>query len=173
MKKYLYGSWIVIKNYLFALIFFFIFYLGFYSKASLYSILIFLIMFLLMYNDMVKLAGKDKRKYGFVRFYDGALYALLGIIPFVILQIIISLLKINNEIIDFNVLKGSLLKVFVAPMLFAAKLLHYSVWGYALAWALLILIGFVGYFSGYKGFDLYEYIRKLFGLEPRHMKRRK
>lgn len=170
MKKYLYGSWIVLKNYLFALVFFFIFFIGFYSKASLYSILVFLIMSMLMYNDLVRLAGVDKRRYGFVRLYEGAIYALLAITPFVLLQIITSLISIPNNVVDFTVLRGSLLKVYVAPMLFFAKLLHYSVWGFIVSWISLVLIAFLGYFSGYMGFDLYAYIRKQVGLEPKNMK---
>lgn len=170
MKKYLSGSWTVIKNYLFAMIFFCIFFMGFYSKASLFSIAIFIIMVLLIYSELAHLTGVDKRKYGSVKFYDGAIYALIGIAPIVIIQIVISQLNFNFETINFEVLKVNLVKGFVAPMLFIVKLAHYSLLGYILSWSTIVLIAFLGYFAGYKGFDLSEFTRKLFGLQPRQKK---
>ena len=167
MKKYLSGSWIVIKNYLFALIFFYLFFVGFYSKASLYSIAIFLIMIILMYFELTHYAGVDKRRYGTIRFYDGAIYGLIAILPFVIIQIIISQLKINSEVVDFEVLRGYLVKGFIAPMLFITKLGSNHVWGYIVAWSTIVITAFLGYFSGYKGFDLNVFIRRLFGLQPK------
>ena len=67
MKKYLSGSWAVIKNYLFGMIFFFIFFVGFYSKASLFSIAIFIIVISLIYFELTHYAGMDKRRYGSIR----------------------------------------------------------------------------------------------------------
>lgn len=170
MKKYLSGGWTVIKNYLFAMIFFYIFFVGFYSKASLFSIAIFIIMVLLIYNELAHLTGVDKRKYGSVKFYDGAIYALIGIAPIVIIQIIISQLNLSFDVINFDVLKVNLVKGLVAPMLFIAKLTQYKLLGYIIAWATIVLISFLGYFAGYKGFELDAFIRKLFGLQPRTRK---
>ncbi|HEY5583512.1 MAG TPA: hypothetical protein VIK78_03365 [Ruminiclostridium sp.] len=171
MKKYLSGSWAVLKDYLFAMIFFYIFFVGFYSKASLFSILIFIIMCFLIYGELSHLVGVDKRKYGSVKFYDGAIYALIGIAPIVIIQIIISQLNLSSDVINFDVLKVNLVKGFVAPMLFIVKLVGYSsIWGYVLAWTTIVIASFLGYFAGYKGFDLDMFIRRLFGLQPRKKK---
>jgi len=170
MKKYLSGSWKVIKNYLLALILFCIFFIGFYSKASIFSIFIFIIMVLLIYSELAHLTGVDKRRYGSVKFYDGALYALIGIAPFVIIQIIISQLNLSIEGLDFAVLKGNLIKGFAAPMLFIAKLGYYTIWGYIMSWSAIVLTAFLGYFAGYKGFELGTFLRKLFGLQPRKRK---
>lgn len=173
MKKYLAGGWSVIKNYIFAMIFFYIFYAGFYSKASLFSIFIFIIMVFLIYGELAHKAGVDKRKYGQIRYYDGAIYGLVAIAPFVLIQVIISQLNLSFEMINFAVLRTNLVKAFAAPMLFIAKSVHYSVGGYALAWASIVLISFLGYFAGYKNFDLDAFIRKLFGLQPRKPKQHK
>jgi hypothetical protein len=167
MKKYLSGSLTILKNYLFAMIFFFIFFVGFYSKASLYSIAIFIIMVMLIYFELTHYASVDKRRYGSIRLYEGAIYGLLAIVPFVIIQIIISQLNLSITGVNFDVLKENLVKGFVAPMLFIAKLGHYSIWGYIVAWSTIVITAFLGYFSGYKGFDLSAFIRQLFGLQPR------
>lgn len=173
MKKYLSGAWSVFKNYIFAMIFFYIFYVGFYSKASLFSIFIFIIMFFLIYGELAHKAGVDRRKYGGIKVYDGALYALFAILPVVLIQIIISQLNLSIEGLNFAVLKTNLVKAFAAPMLFLAKALKYSVGGYLLAWASVVLMAFLGYFAGYKNFELDTYIRKLFGLQPRKPKQHK
>jgi len=176
MKKYLSGSWAVIKNYLFGMIFFFIFIIGFYKWASLFSIAIFIIMIPLLYFELTHYEGIEKRRDGSVKPYQGAIYGLLAIAPFVILQIIISQLNIqgivsqlnlNLPAINYVVLKQSLIKCFAAPMLFIAKLGGYSIWSYALAWSTMVLTAFLGYFSGYKEFDLGAFIRKTLGLQPR------
>ena len=52
-------------------------------------------------------------------------------------------------------------------MLFIANLEHYSIGGYIIAWFTIVLAAFLGYFSGYKGFDLNTFIRRLFGLQPK------
>lgn len=177
MKKYLSGSWAVMKNYLFGMIFFFIFIIGFYKWVSIYSIAIFIIMIPLLYFELTHYEGVEKRRDGNVKPYQGAIYGLLAILPFVLLQIIISQLDIKGiftsfnmkaaDSINYSMLKQSLIKGFVAPMLFIARQGGYTVWSYALAWSTIVLTSFLGYFSGYKGFDLSEFIRKALGLQPR------
>ena len=96
---------------------------------------------------------------------------MIAIAPFVIIQIIISQLTLSFEVINFDVLKVNLVKGFVAPMLFIVKLVGYSsIWGYVLAWSTIVLFAFLGYFAGYKKFDLSEFTRKLLGLQPRKKK---
>lgn len=171
MKKYLSGGWSVIKNYLFAMIFFYIFFIGFYSKAALFSILIFIIMIPLVYGEMAHKAGVDKRKYGLARPYEGAIYGLLAVLPVIIIQLVISQLKLTIEGINFAVLQLNLIKGFSAPMLFLVKIFGYSNWwSYAISWGLLVIICFLGYFAGYKNFEISEKIRKLLGLQPRQRK---
>lgn len=170
MKKYLTGSWAVLKNYIFAMIFFYIFFIGFYSKIMYFSVSIFFIMFVFIYFELVHLAGVDKRKYGEVKFYDGAVYALIGIAPFVIIQIILFCLNLSFKIVDFSVLKVSLIKGFVAPMLFIAKLANYSLLGYIMAWSTIVIIAFLGYLAGCKEFDISVFTRRLVGLQPRKPK---
>lgn len=177
MKKYLAGSWAVIKNYLFGLLFYFIFFIGFYKWPSPYSIAIFIIMIPLLYFELTHYEGVEKRRDGKSSPYQGAIYGLLAIVPFVILQIIISLLDIKGilsivnpnaaSVINYATLKQNLIKSFVAPMLFIAKMGGYSIWGYALAWSTIVLTAFLGYFSGYKDFDLGAVIRKTLGLQPK------
>ena len=149
------------------MIFFYIFFVGLYSKASLYSIAIFIIMILLIYAEMTHYAGIDKRKYGSIRPYEGVIYGLLAIVPFALIQIIISQLDLSIKGVNFDILKMNLIKGFAAPMLFIAKLGHYKIWGYILAWSTIVIVSFLGYFAGYKNFDINEYIRKLFGLQPK------
>jgi hypothetical protein len=170
MKKYLYGSWTVLKNYLFAMIFFYLFIVGFYTKSGLFSVAIFIVMFLLIYNELVHLTGIDKRKFGAVRLYEGAVYGLIAVMPFAIIQIIISQLNLSIKGIDFFVLRSNLMKGFLAPMLFIARSMHYSLAGYIIAWSTIVLAAFLGYFAGCKGFDLSVFTRKLFGLQPRKRK---
>ncbi len=167
MKKYLIGSWLVIKNYIFAMIFFYIFFVGFYSRASLFSIAVFILMILLMYGELSHQAGVDKRRYGSIRLYDGAIYGLLAIVPFILIQIIISLLNLQFDVVDFEILKWNLVKGFAAPMLFIAKAGGYGFIGYAAAWATIVLAAFLGYFAGYKNFDLNAYIRQVLRLQPK------
>jgi len=167
MKKYLSGSWMVIKNYLFAMIFFCIFFVGFYSKVSLFSIAIFIIMIMLIYSESAHYAGVDKRRYGSIRPYEGAVYGLLATVPFIVIQIIISQLNLSFEAINFDALKINLIKGFVAPMLFVAKLGKYTIWGFMMAWSTIVLFSFLGYFAGYKGFELTVIIRRFFGLQPK------
>lgn len=167
MKKYLTGGWAVFKNYIFAMIFFYIFFIGFYSRASLFSIGIFLIMILLLYSEMAHRAGVDKRKYGSAKSIDGMLYGMISVAPVIILQFIISMLDFNFTVVNFDVLKLNLIKGLAAPMLFIAKAGGYSVAGYAIAWAAIVFFSGIGYFAGTKGFDLNAYIRRLFGLQPR------
>jgi len=126
---------------------------------------------MLIYSELAHLVGVDKRRYGNVKFYDGAIYALIGIAPIIIIQIIISQLNLSSDVINFDVLKVNLVKGFVAPMLFIVKLVGYSsIWGYVLAWSTIVLAAFLGYFAGYKKFELDTFIRKLFGLQPRKKK---
>ncbi len=167
MKKYFTGAWAVFKNYLFAMIFFYIFFIGFYSKASLFSIAIFIVMIFLIYSELHHLTGVDKRRYGSVKLTDSIIYALIAIAPMVLLQIIISFLSFESPIINFDVLKLNLIKGLAAPMLFIAKLGGYQVPGYIAAWATIVIMSFLGYFAGYKAFDLNAFIRRLFGLQPK------
>lgn len=174
MKKYLLGSWNVIKYYLFVMIFYYIFIVGFYSKPGYFSIATFIVLIPLIYFEMTNYVGYDKRQFGEIRPYDGAIYGLLAIAPFAIIQIILFLivphldLSFISATIKYDVLRYSLVKIFVAPMLFIPKIVGYSsVWGYVLAWFTIVLSAFLGYFSGYKGFDLGAFIRTLFGLQPK------
>ena len=167
MKKYLHGGWNVIKNYLFGMLFFYIFYIGFYGKAALFSIGIFVIMALLIYHEMAHYVGKDKRLYGNNTPYDGAIYGLIGIAPFILIQIIIYLLNFEFTWIRFDIFKMTMIKGFMAPMLFIVKGLGYSIWSFIIGWASLVLFAFLGYFAGVKGFDLSMHVRKLVGLSPR------
>ncbi len=171
MRRYLSGGWAVLKSYLFAMVFFYIFFIGMASRASLYSIAIFIVMISLLYFELTHHTGVDKRRYGKVRPIDGAIYGLLAIAPFVIIQIILSQLDYSflGPNFDISILKQNLVKGFVAPMLFIAKLVggYSSVWSYISAWATIVVVAFLGYYSGYKNFDLGAFMRKLFGLQPR------
>ena len=167
MKKYLHGSWNVIKNYLFGMLFFYIFYIGFYGKSTLFSIGIYIIMVLLIYNEMAHYVGKDKRKFGKNTLFDGAIYGLIAIAPFTLIQIIIYFLNFDFTWIKFDVFKMTMIKGFMAPMLFIIKGLGNSILAYMAAWASLILFSFLGYFAGCKGFELSMHIRKLVGLSPK------
>lgn len=173
MKKYITGGWAVFKNYIFAMIFFYIFFIGFYSKAGLFSVLIFLVLVLLLYSEMAHRAGVDKRKYGRVQPIDGVLYGAIAVAPVIVLQLVILLLSFDLTVINFETLKFNLIKGLAAPMLFIARAGGYSVWGYAIAWAAIVLFSGLGYFAGYKGFDLNAYVRKLFGLQPRKVNTKK
>jgi hypothetical protein len=139
----------------------------------LYSIFIFIIMVLFMYAELHHLTGVDKRRFGSVRSYDGAIYGFLAVIPFGIIQIIVSLLNLSIKDVKFPVLRANLIKGLAAPMLFIAKLMHYSAIGYIVAWCIVILMAFLGYYAGYKKFDITEYTRKLLGLQPRKPKPKK
>ena len=183
MKKYLSGSWVVFKNYLIAMIFFYIFYVGLYNFAAIYSVAIFIIMASLIYFELVHYAGFDKRKYGKIRPYEGAIYGLLAVLPIIIIQFIISQLNLDAIISQLNfdtsslnleTLKVNMIKAFVAPILFVAKLFGYKyIWSYAVAWSLIVLIAFLGYYSGYKNFDLGAFMRKLFGMQPKKVSTKK
>lgn len=174
MKKYLSGSWAIVKYYLFVMIFYYIFIIGFYSIPGYFSIATFIVLIPLIYYEMTNYVGFDKRQFGKVRPYEGAVYGLLAIAPFAIIQILLFLIVPHIDLsfisadIKYDVLKYTLVKVFVAPMLIVPKLVgYYSIWGYVLAWFTVILSAFLGYFSGYKGFDLGAFTRRLFGLEPK------
>ena len=173
MKKYLSGSWAVIKTYLIAMLIFYIFFVGFYKRLGLYSVFVFVIMISFLYAELQHLTGVDKRRYGSVKYYDGAIYGILGVIPFAICQVIISFLDLSIKDVNFPVLKGNLIKGLAAPMLFIEKSMHYSVAGYIVAWFVIVLISFLGYFAGYKKFDITEYVRKMLGLQPRKPKPKK
>ncbi|AEY67762.1 hypothetical protein [Clostridium sp. BNL1100] len=170
MKKYLYGSWAVIKSYLISMLIFYIFFLGFYKRLSLFSVFVFVIMIAFIYAELHHLTGVDKRRHGSVKYYDGLIYGIFAVIPFAIIQIIISFLNFSIEGVNFPVLKANLIKGLAAPMLFIEKSIHYSVAGYIVAWFTVILISFLGYFAGYKKFDITEYVRKMLGLQPRKPK---
>ncbi len=167
MKKYLSGGWAVLKNYIFAMIFFYIFFVGFYTRASLFSILIFIVMVFLIYYELTHVAGVDKRRYGVVKPIDGVIYGLIAIAPMVLLQIVIFFLNLDIEYVNFDILKVNLIKGLTAPMLFIAKLGGYKLPGYIAAWATIVLVAYLGYLSGYKGFDLNAYTRRLLGLQPK------
>ncbi len=167
MKKYLSGSWSVFKNYLFVIIIFFIFIISLYSKASWFSIPLFILMSLFIYSEMSHKAGVDKRRYGSIKLIDSVLYALIAIAPMIIIQIIISSLQIESTVLDVSILKANLTKAVAAPMLFIAKAGGYSIYSYALAWSTIVLMSFLGYYAGSKGFDLNEYVRQLLGLKPK------
>lgn len=167
MKKYLSGGWAVLKNYIFAMIFFYIFFVGFYSKASLFSIAIFIVMIFLIYHELAHYAGVDKRRYGKISLLDGVWYGLIAIAPIVLIQVVISFLNFEFEVVNFQILKWNLIKGFAAPMLFIAKAGGYKLAGYAAAWSTMVLVSFLGYYAGSKGFDLNAYVRKLFGLQPK------
>jgi len=167
MKKYLSGGWAVLKNYIFSMIFFYIFFVGFYKWASLFSILIFIVMITLIYYELTHQAGVDKRRYGDVKPIDGVIYGLIAITPMVIIQIVISFLSLDIPYVNYEILQANLIKGFVAPMLFIAKLGGYSLLGYMAAWATIVLVAYLGYLSGYKGFDINAYVRRALGLQPK------
>ncbi|PYG87998.1 hypothetical protein LY28_01708 [Ruminiclostridium sufflavum DSM 19573] len=174
MKKYLSGSFAVLKYYFFVMIFFYVFIVGFSSVAAYFSIATFIILIPLIYYEMANYTGFDKRRFGRVRPYEGAIYGLLAIAPLVIIQIVLFLtaphfdLSFISADIKYDKLRLSLVKLFVAPMLFIPKIAGYtSIWGYAAAWLTIVLSAFLGYFSGYKGFDLGAFIRGILGLQPK------
>jgi|GEM_PF-3042805 len=168
MKRYMSGGWAVLKNYMFAMIFFYIFFIGFYSRAWLFSIAIFIVMLFLIYYELTHQAGVDKRRYGGINPTDGIVYGLLAIAPMVLMQIIVSFLSFEStQVFSFERLQINLLKGLVAPMLFIAKLGGYKLPGYIMAWSTIVIIAALGYYSGYKNFDLSAYTRQLFGLQPR------
>jgi hypothetical protein len=169
MKKYIAGSWTVLKNYLFIMLFFYLFYVGFYKKADLFSIALFIVMEMLIYYELVHYVSKDNRVFGKTSPLNGLLYGLAAVIPFVIIQIIVTNINIDLSAykIDFNRLRVSLAKGFMAPMLFIIHKGHNSLLSYAIGWGSIVLASFLGYFAGYKHFDLNLHIRKLFGLQPK------
>ncbi len=170
MKKYLSGSWAVLKSYLIAMLIFYIFFVGMYKRLSLFSVFVFVIMILFIYAELHHLTGVDKRRFDSIKYYDGAIYGLLAVIPPAIIQVIISFLNLSIKGVNFPVLRGNLIKGLAAPMLFIEKSMNYSVIGYIVAWFTVILISFLGYFAGYKKFDITEQVRKLVGLQPRKPK---
>lgn len=174
MKKYLSGSWAIIKYYIFAMIFFYIFIIGFYKTPAYFSIAIFIIFIPLIYFDMTNYVGYDKRQFGEIRPYEGAIYGLIAVVPFVIIQILLFFivpqldLSFISPSINYSYLRISCVKFFVAPMLFIPRIAGYfSIWGYVVAWFTIILSAFLGYFSGYKGFDLSAFIRQTLGMQPK------
>ncbi len=174
MKKYLSGSWAIVKYYLFVMVFYYIFIVGFYSVPGYFSIATFIVLIPLIYYEMTNYVGFDKRQFGGIRPFEGAIYGLLAIAPFALIQILLFLIVPHLDLsfisadIKYDVLKYAVVKVFIAPMLFIPKLVGYSsIWGYVLAWFTVILSAFLGYFSGYKGFDLGSFTRSLFGLQPK------
>ncbi|ACL77186.1 hypothetical protein [Ruminiclostridium cellulolyticum] len=170
MKKYLSGSWTVLKTYLIAMLIFYIFFPAFYKRLSLFSVFVFVILIVFIYAELHHLAGVNNRRYGSIQYYDGAIYGFLAVVPFAIIQVIISFLDFSIEGVNFPVLRANLIKGLAAPMLFIEKSMNYSVIGYIVAWFTVILISFLGYFAGYKKFDVTGYARKLLGLQPRKPK---
>lgn len=175
MKKYIAGSWTVLKNYLFVMLFFYLFYVGFYKYAGLFSIALFIVMEFLIYFEMVHYVSKDDRVFGKASPLNGLLYGLIAIIPFVIIQIIVININIDLSAsqIDFNVLKSSIAKGFMAPMLFIIQKGNNSLLAYIIGWGSIVLASFLGYLAGYKHFDLSMHIRKLFGLQPKANKQKR
>lgn len=167
----------ICTDYALALILFFLFTMPVISGAkgnaqngmTYLSIGIFIILFYTVYVDMRNIAFKEKRpQYNITPpSYKGFLYGLMGIIPLVVIQIILILIKVPTE---YETLHRRLYQGFGGPLYWISRLLGDQPMHYVISFAGLAIIAGVGYFAGFKDFYLLSFIKQKLGIKTKEKK---
>lgn len=162
MKNIIKGSLKVFANYLISLIIFVLFLYTFflivkenYSKwLPLYSGINFILMASIMYNDLKKLAKKEKRPQYALNPHPlkGLLLGVIGFLPVVIFEIVYIFLNFDNEI--KNRIAELALKTILGPVYIFVRLIGGTTVGYILASLTVPVVAMLGYMAGYYGFEL-------------------
>lgn len=164
----------ICTNYALALILFFLFIMPVISGAkentqnamTYLSIAIFLILFYIVYVDMRNTAFKEKRPQYNINppSYKGFIYGLIGIIPLIIIQIILILIKVPTE---YETLHRRLYQGFGGPLYWLSRIFGDQPIHYVISFTALAIIAGLGYFAGFKDFYLLNFIRKKFGIKSK------
>lgn len=164
----------VTSNYFISLVLFVIFTLPIITVAeenspsvlAVFSFFVFLALFYMVYVEMRVIAFKEKRPQYNINPspYKGLLYGLIGIIPLVVCQIILTVIKIPEQYVT---LKRRLYQGFSGPLYWLANLLGNDSIHYVISFLVLIIIAGLGYYAGYKEFYLFTVIRNKLGIKPK------
>jgi len=165
----------VTANYMTALILFVVFTMpiitlssdsGLQNAMTAFSFLVFLFLFYIVYVDMRVMAFKEKRpQYNITPPpYKGVFYGIIGMIPLVLFQAVLLLLKFPE---DLQVLKRKLYQGFAGPLYWLSRLLGDDPAHYVVSFAILIVIAGLGYYAGYKEFYIVSFIRQKLGIKPK------
>lgn len=129
-----------------------------------FSFLLFWVLFYLVYIEMRVLAFKEKRPQYNINPspYKGIFYGVIGILPLVIIELILILVKVPK---DYTQLMGRIYQGFAAPLYWFAKLIGNAPIHYVLSFVLVIVAAFLGYFAGHKDFMLVSVLRKKLGIK--------
>ncbi len=164
----------ICTDYALALILFFLFTMPVISGAkentqnamTYLSIGVFIILFYTVYIDMRNMAFKEKRPQYNINppFYKGFLYGLMGIIPLVVIQIILIIIKVPTE---YETLHRRLYQGFGGPLYWLSRIFGDQPIHYVISFAVLAIIAGVGYFAGFKDFYLLSFIRQKLGIKSK------
>ena len=168
MKEYIKNGSKVLFDYVTSLILFVVFLYVFMSLAKdnfgvllpYYSLLLFLFAFFVIYNDMKRLALKEKKPQYELHPYPlkGLVYGLLGIVPIALPVAVAALIPLGNEASER--IKELAINTFLGPVFFMAKWFDESVLGYIAAILLIPLISTLGYLAGYYGIEIMGKLKK-------------
>lgn len=130
------------------------------------SFAIFLMLFFSVYVEMRILAFKEKRPQYHINPspYKGFLYGVIGIIPLVIIQTVLMLIRVPE---DFAILKRRAYQAFSGPLYWFSKLLGNEPIHYVLSFLLVVLMAGLGYYAGHKDFLITELIRQKLGIKKK------
>lgn len=164
----------VTTSYLTALLLFLIFIMpiltiaqdGLEGTVTIFSFSVFLIMFYIIYTDMHNIAFKEKRPQYNINPppYKGVLYGFIGIVPLVLIQSVLLIIKFPEDMLTF---KKRLYQAFGGPLYWLSRLLGDAPVSYLITFAALIVIAGFGYYAGYKDFYLVRAIREKLGIKPK------
>ncbi|NMA67693.1 MAG: hypothetical protein GX957_15930 [Clostridiaceae bacterium] len=139
------------------------------SAIFTYSIIIFLLMFSSIYIEMSKIAFKEKRPQYNINPppFKGLLYGFIGIIPLVLVEVIIFMIKFPEDLLTLH---KRIYQGFAGPLYWFAKVIGNEPVHYLVSFILVVIIAGLGYFAGHKNFYLIPFLREKLGINKRSKK---
>jgi hypothetical protein len=126
------------------------------------SFFTFLILFYGVYTEMHSLGLKESRpQYNLnPSKFKGLLYGTLGVIPVLLVQLIVFVIRVSEH---FEVFKRRIFQLVSGPLYWLARLLGNETRHYFLAVVSIIIMAFLGYFAGHHRFYITTWLRETLG----------
>jgi hypothetical protein len=173
MDNYFKSSLKVLIDYFTAVLIFMLFTVPLYYHLQILSAIIFLLMFSIIYVDLNKLAAKEKRPiYNYnAKPYRGLILGIIGFSPLLIIILVCPIISINTSLLNVDVFKHSMLNALMSPLFVFIKIGKESMAAYLIAWTTVPLTAMLGYLSGYYGFEIRAYYKKIFKIKPANFRK--
>lgn len=164
MKELIKGSFKVTTSYM-ASVFLFSFFLiaplsmenNQYSWMSVLSFIMFMFLCSFMFAKLRKLGVYENKETTLIKAtpFKGLLYGIIGFSPFIIIELIHTLIYIPNKSFALTAFHG-VVRCLYGPMYFIIRGLNYTWYATIIAMLIVPLISFIGYIIGYYDLSLKE-----------------